>query len=205
MSPPGPEYDSEAVAQLGEPRLVCRTSRKTLFWGFLLASLLCGSGAAVLVAVLRSLMVDWSKDVFGSAVLLAVALLLLWGGRALWRKADRKRRVRVVVHTHGLSYRDGSTCLTCRWDQIEDVRWRIWNNYEDTCIALGGVVPVPGTTTRSLIHTSHQVTVLRKDGVQLVFTDELQNIAGLARAIRQEASRNISERPMGSDRGRDFG
>jgi hypothetical protein len=191
MKQPVPESASEEVAQLGEPRLVCRTSSKTLFWGFLLASLLGGFGIAVVILVLRNLIADWSKDVLGTVALLAVTSLSLWGGRALWRKENRKRLVRVVVHAGGLSYRDGSTCLTCHWDQIEDVRWRVANHYEETSLAVGGVLPIPGATIERVSHTSHRLTVRRKDGVNLVFTDELQNIVELARAIQQQLSRNI--------------
>src|SRR4051812_6354309 len=118
MNQQPPQAGSEEVTLLGAPRLVCRTSRKTLFWGFLLASLTCVLGIVLLIFVLRRLTEDWSRDRFGSVVFLTVGVLLLWGGRAQWRKANRLRHVQVVVHAGGLSSRDGSTCLTCRWDQI---------------------------------------------------------------------------------------
>src|SRR5262249_18009948 len=124
-------------------------------------------------------------------VFLAIGVLSLWGGTVLWRKTNRLRHVQVVVHDHGLSYRDGSTCLTCRWDQVEEVRWRVAHHYEESSLTVGGFVPLPGTGTQDYSHTTHRVTVRRNDGVNLVFTDELQNIVELARAIRQETSRHF--------------
>jgi hypothetical protein len=188
MKQPTPDDGSEEVAELGEPNLICRISRKTLFWGFLLASLLCGVGVGVLIVVLRMLIADWSQDVFGSIIFLAVGLLLLWGGTVLWRKTNRKRHVRVVVHSRGLSYRnEDNTCLTCRWDEIEAFRWRAWVHREKGAAVIGGA-PVVATTT----WTTHQVIVQLKDGVQLVFTDELQHVVSLAKAI-QEATSHLGD------------
>ena len=178
---PGP--GSEEVTRLGEPRLVCRVHRKTVIWGFLLAVVVCVSGIAVLLFLFTMLLADWSKDITSEVALLAAGVLLLWGGRVLWRKANRLRRVLVVVHAGGLSSRDDSTCLTCRWDEIEDVRWRVSNQYESFSIAMG-------ISAKRLSHTSHYITVKRKDGVEMVFTDELENIFELAGAIQQHASRN---------------
>jgi len=172
------ENGSEEVAQLGEPKLVCSASRKTLFWGYLLASLPCGVGIAILITVLMGLAADWSKDILGSLVLLAVPIPFLWGGWALWRRANGKRQMRVVVHTGGLSYHDGNSVRTCRWDQIAEVQWKVANYYDDT-------------TTRKASHTSHEFVLHRRDGVQLVFTEELQNIVGLSKSILEETSRNI--------------
>jgi hypothetical protein len=109
----------------------------------------------------------------------------------LLRKANRLRHVRVVVHAGGLSYRGESTCLTCRWDQIEEVRFRVAHHREIIYLAVGGVIPIPGTTRQHLSHTTHRVTVRRKDGTQMIFTDELQNIVELARAIQARASRDL--------------
>jgi hypothetical protein len=192
MSQQPPETDSDEVTQLGAPRLVCRISRRTLFWAFLLAALPGVVGVALLLFVTRLLLDDWSGDIFGSVLLLSLGVLSLWGCRALWRKANRLRHVQVVVHAGGLSYRDGSTCLTCRWDQVEEVRWRTANHYEEVSLTVGGVLPVPGAAIRRLSHTSYHVTVRRKGGSQLVFTNELQNIDGLARAIQQETSPGVS-------------
>src|SRR5271166_4384375 len=98
------ENASEEVAQIGEPEVVFQASRKTLFWGFLLASLPCGLGIAVLIVVLTMLLADWSKDVFGSVVFLAVGGFSLWGGRALWRQTNRLRHLQVVVHARRSSW-----------------------------------------------------------------------------------------------------
>jgi hypothetical protein len=141
---------SEEVAQLGEPSLVCRTSRKTLVWSFVLASSPIGFGIAVLLFVVKALLADWSRDIFGSILLLAVGVVSLWGGRALWRKANRLRHVKVAVHAGGLSYRDGGTCLTCRWDQIEEVRWRVSDHYEEHSCGL-----------RSCSHPRHEYSELQ--------------------------------------------
>jgi hypothetical protein len=44
------------------------------------------------------------------------------------------------VHSRGLSYRkEDNTCLTCRWDQIEAVRWRAWNHHYEGGAVIGGV------------------------------------------------------------------
>jgi hypothetical protein len=184
------ETDSEVADRLGEPSLVCRTSRKTLFWSFALASVPCGLGGVLLVVVAYMLLADGGKDILGCLVFLAVGALFLWGGWVLWKKANRLRHVLVAVHTGGLSYRDGGTCWACRWDEIEDVQCRVFQHYEESTLAVGGVVPIPGTTTRNYSHTTQQVKVRRKDGSQMVFTDELRNIGELAQAIRDGASRN---------------
>jgi hypothetical protein len=184
------ETDPEAVARLGEPSLVCRTSRTTLFWSFALASVPCALGALLVVVVAYTLLADGGKDIVGCLVLLAVGGLSLWGGWVLLRKAIRLWHVLVAVHAGGLSYRDDGTCWTCRWEEIEDVHWRVRDHHEETSLAVGGIVPIPGTTVRSHSHTSQRVTVRRKDGTQMVFTDELQNVGELARAIHQGAGRN---------------
>jgi hypothetical protein len=181
-----PHEGPEEATQLGEPKLVCRTSRKTLFFGYLLASLLCGGGVAVIIFLLSLLVAGGLQDVLGSIVLLAAGLLLLWGGGSFWRKTDRKRRVRVVVHPHGLSYRkEDDTWLIRRWEQIEGVRCRAWDHHEQGAGAIGGV-PLVATTT----WTTHEVIVQCRDGVRLVFTEELQNVESLAKVILEGVSRN---------------
>src|SRR5262245_20068134 len=92
------ETDSEALARLGEPSLVCRTSRKTLFWSFALASVPCGLGILVLVVVANMLLADGGKEILGCLVFLAVGVFSLWGGWVLCRKANRLRHVLVAVH-----------------------------------------------------------------------------------------------------------
>jgi hypothetical protein len=182
-----PENGSEDLAQLGEPKLVCRTSRKTLFWGFLIASLICGSGIAVLIVLLRILIADSPEDVFQNCVFfLPIGVLLLWGGTAVWRKTNRKWQVKVVVHAGGLSYGNDNTCLTCRWDEIEEVGWRVLDHYDEGVARVGGI-PIYASSK----HTTHRVTVRRKDGVELVFTDELDDVVALAKAIQQGIGRNI--------------
>jgi hypothetical protein len=182
------ETDSEEVARLGEPRLICRTSRKTLFWGFVLASLACAFGVAVLILLFSTLLADWSKYIFGSVLFLVVGVLALWGGIVLWRKTNRLRRVEAVVHVGGLSYQNDCGCLTCRWDQIEYVWWKVGNHYVESRVVVGGFVPIAGSGTRHHTHTTHEVTVRRKDGVQMIFTDQLQDIVELARAIQQHTT-----------------
>jgi hypothetical protein len=159
MHPQAPATDSEVAARLGDPTLVCRISRKTLFWGYLLPFLPGALGAAVLAAVLQMLLADGPRDVLGSAVFLAGGVGLLWGATALWRRTDRLRHTRVVVHAGGLAYHRDGACLTCRWDQIEQFQWRLANHFEESSLAIGGLVPVPGTKMRSLSHTSQRVTV----------------------------------------------
>jgi hypothetical protein len=187
MNQPVPDSGSGEVARLGEAKLVCRTSRKTLFWGFLVVSLLSGAGIALLVIVLTWLVSDWSKDVFGSLVFVAVGVFLLWGGGVLWRKTNCLRHTRAVVHAHGLSYRKDNTTLTCRWEDIQEIRCLERDHYEET--AAVGLIPIPrGTTTPTFVHSSHHLTVRRKDGLELVFTDELEDVVGLASAIQQETT-----------------
>jgi general stress protein CsbA len=191
MCPPTPETSPKEVAQLGEPKLVGRTSRKTLFWGFLLASVFFAVAVAPVVVAVRILVADWSKNGFDSVVLFAISVFSLWAGRVLWRKTNRLRHRQVVVHAHGLSYRDGSTCLIFPWDQIEEVRWGVMGHHEESFIAVDGIIPVPGTRVRTHWHTSHHIRVRRKDGVCLDLTDELQNIVELGRAIQQGTSRPL--------------
>jgi hypothetical protein len=190
MNRQAPEIDLRDVDRLGEPRLVCHTSRKTLFWGFLVAVVPGVLGAAALCGALRLLLGGWSEDVLGLVLLLAVGVGSLWAARALWSKTSRLRHVQVAVHAGGLSYRDDSTCLAWRWDEILDIRWSVSLHRETTSFAVGGVLPVPGTTVETTVHRSHQVIVRRMDGAQLVFTDELENITEMPRAIQEAASRN---------------
>lgn len=182
---------SDELAQLGEAKLVCRTSRKTLFWLVALAVLSCAVGLGVLSVVVVMFLTAGFQDISGSVVLQALGAVSLWGAAALWGKVNRLRLVQVVVHVGGLSHRDeNNRVLTCRWDQIADVRWRLAHFYQETSLTIQGVIPIPGTKTQTFSHNIHRIRVLRKDGVELVFTDELQNIFELGQAIHQEASRN---------------
>jgi len=174
---------TDAGGRLGEPRLVCHTSRRTLVFGFLTAALPCGLGAAVLVFVVDLRRADWTKDVPGTIVLSTSAGAALYGGWLLAQRTNRLRRVRVAVHDAGLTYRDWAGCVTRRWDQVEGVRWRAADHYEESSLYLYGVARVPGTTTREFSHTTRTVTVRWTDGTQLVFTDELENVTELARVI----------------------
>jgi hypothetical protein len=149
----------------------------------LMTALPCAFGVAVLVFLVNLRGADWTRDILGTVVLLAVAGAAFYGGWILVRKTNRLRRVRVVVHDGGLAYRDGAEYMTCRWDQIKDVQWRVEDHYQESSLYLSGVAKIPGTATREFSHTTHKVTVHRNDDVQLVFTDELENVAELARVI----------------------
>ena len=176
---------TDECGRLGEPRLVCRTSRKTLVGGYLMAALPCAFGAAILVFVVNLRGADWAKDIPGTIVMLTVAGVAFNGSWLLLRKSNRLRRVRVVAHDGGLTHQDWAGCVTCHWEQVEDVRWMAADHYEESSLYLYGIAEIPGTTTREFSHTTHTVTVRRNDGVQLVFTDELENVAGLARVIME--------------------
>jgi hypothetical protein len=186
-----PESGTEEEAQLGELMLVYPISKKPLFWGFLLATFLGGLGVAVLLIVLERLIADWTKDVFGSALFFAFGVFLLWGGRAIWRKTKLLCHVKVNVYTGGLSYHKNNTCVTCRWNQILDVRGGATHYYEQ--VSLNGLIPIE---SRRLSHTNHLLTVRRHDGVELVFTGELQNVTELFRIIQQRGGQELtSENP----------
>jgi hypothetical protein len=188
MDQPLLENGSKALERLGEPKLVCRTSKAALFWGFLAACVLGGCGTAPLVVVLRRLVSDWSSDVLGSLLFVGAGVFLLWGARALWRSTNRLRYTRAIVHADGVSYRKGDTCLTCRWDEIDEIRCRVTDYYERT--AAVGLIPIPrGATTPKFVHRSLSLTVRRKDGLELVFTEELKNVAAFISAIEREAGR----------------
>lgn len=182
-----PDDGSAVVDRLGEPKLVCRTSRKTLFWGFLVASVLGGLGITLCVIVLRRVVSDWSRDVFGSVLFVAVGVFLLWGARAMGRSTNRLRYTRAVVHAGGLSYHRDGACLSCRWEEIQEIRCRVTDHYERT--AAVGLIPIPrGATTPKFVHRSFRLTVRRRDGRELVFTDELEHVTTLIRAIEQSAA-----------------
>lgn len=155
-----------------------------------MAALPCGFGAADLAFVLHLRAGDWAKDVPGTVLLLAVAAAACYGGWVLWRRTNRLRRVRVVASDGGLTYQDWTGCVSCRWDQIDDVRWSASDHYDVSSLALYGVAKVPGTTTREFSHTTHQITVLRSDGVKLVFTEELENVVGLGSVIMECVDRS---------------
>jgi len=90
------------------------------------------------------------------------------------------------VHPHGLSYRkEDDTWLVRRWEQIEAVRYRALDHHEQGGADIGGV-PILATAT----WTTHEVIVQCRDGVRLVFSEELQNVERLAKVILEEASRN---------------
>jgi hypothetical protein len=189
MDQEAPESKADEVAQLGEPLMTFHVSRKTLFWSFLIVLAPAAAGIALLAGVVEMLITDWSRDRLGCAVYLVVGVLLLWAGKALWSQANRLRRLKVVVHAGGLSYRKDGACLACRWDQIAAVQGQETPHYEESSLAVGGIVSIPGTTVRTLSHVSHRYTVSRQDGVQLVFTSELQNVAQLVQMIEQQLSR----------------
>jgi hypothetical protein len=185
MNQGSPESNLELLTQLGDPLFVCRTSRKTLVGGFLMALVPFAIGGALLFALVNMLIADGLKDLFGLLVCLALGLLFLWAGSVLWMKTNRLRNIRVVVHAGGLVLHNQWACVTCRWDQMAEFRWRVLKYFDESTIVVG-VVPIP---TRSLDHSDHKVTVRRKDGVQLIFTDELQNFDRLARVIQEQTSR----------------
>jgi hypothetical protein len=183
MNQQSPECNLEVLTQLGEPLFVCRTSRKTLFGGFLVALVPFALGGALLFAMVNMLIADGLKDLFGCLLCLAAGLLFLWGGSVLWMKTQRLRNVRVVVHAGGLVLHNQWACVTCRWDQIEDFRWSVLNHFEEPTIVVGWVLVASGP--RRLDHSDHTVTICRKDGVKLIFTDELRTIVRLARVIQR--------------------
>jgi hypothetical protein len=177
----GPEF----AADLGEVKLVCRIRWSTLVWSSLLAAGLCGCGIAGLILLLRSWVVGGSGDVLSAAFYLALIALLLWAGWRVGRHVAALRHKQVVVRGGGLAYHDGAGWLTCRWDEVGGARWSRLAQYEQMQVAWG--VPIPGTESHS--HTSNRIVVLRKDGVKMVFTDEMQDVVGLALAIEQGLSR----------------
>jgi hypothetical protein len=192
-----PKVVTDECSRFGEPKLVYRTGRKTIVGGFLMAALPCAFGAAVLMFLVSLRGADWTKDILGTVVLLVVAAAAFFCGWILVRKTNRLRRVLVVVHDGGLVYRDGVDYMICSWDQIEDVQWRVDDHYQESSLYLSGVAKIPGTTTREFSHTTHKFTVRRNDGVQLVFTDELENVVELARVI-VECINIRRGRPLGS-------
>lgn len=183
MADPHTTDPDEVPARLGPPVLVCRISPRTLFGGYLMASLPVVVGALVLLALYAIRAGDWTKDVVGTLVFLAAAGAAFYGGWVLWRRTNRLRLVRATVHAGGLSYWDATGRTTCRWDQIEDIRWKALDHYEESVLVLGGVVPVPGTAIREFSHSTHRVTVRRMEGAPIVLTNEIENIVGLAGAI----------------------
>jgi hypothetical protein len=176
----------EDAPRLGEPRREFRAATASLVWGYILALPLFGIGAALLIAGLGHSLPD--GDWLGAAVFAAAAALCIWATVALLRKADRLRRLRVVVHDNGLAYHDGGRALTCRWDEIEDFRGTARHHFEEKSFAVGGI-PVPGTKTQQYSHTSHHLVVRRKDGAELGFTNEIESVVALAEMIHEGLAR----------------
>jgi rhomboid protease GluP len=189
MNPLAPENQSNEPAQLGEPKMVFRASRRSLFWSVTLALLPATLGITVLALAVRTLAVQGLQDGSDAIVFLVVGVLSLWGARVLWKQANRLRRLQVVVHTDGLVYRDGRTTFSCRWSQIAQARGRVAHHYDKTSLAVGGVVPIPGATVSKFSHVSHRYTLRREDGAEIVFTDEIQDVEELGRVIQQELDR----------------
>jgi hypothetical protein len=202
MGPGHLENGSVQGGDLGAARTAFRASRKTLFWSHLLALSVCAAGTAVLVGLLRLLLTDWSQDVLGSIVLLAVGLLLLWAGRSLWRHASRVRRLHIVVHDDGIAFHNGITPLVCRWDEIVAAHGRSAVHYDAAMLSAGGI-PVPGTTHHYFSHVSHQYTLWRKDGEPLVFTEEIRNVVELARIVEHELARRAAPEQLQGQPGAD--
>jgi hypothetical protein len=192
MNPKAQASGADEVTLLGEPRMTFRASRKTLFWSYLIALLPAAAGIALLALVVGLLVVSWSGDVLGCLVYFLLGVLLLWGAKVLWGQADRLRRLQVVVHTEGLCYRKDGACLACRWDQIAAVWGGEMTHYEESSLAVGGIVPIPGTTVRTAAHVSHHYTVCRQDGARMILTDEIRNVVQLTRIIEQEVRRRAA-------------
>jgi hypothetical protein len=182
-----PDFVSAELAELGERKLVCRTSRKTLFWGFLLAFLVCSIAIAVLFVPFTIFKSPSTEDMLlNSAFFLPIGTLLLWGGIVLLRKANAMRHIQVVVHVGGLASYQDKNCLTCRWDQLDEVTWQVRNHYDEGTATVGGV-PIYANSK----HSTHRLTVRRKDGIELVFTDDLANLKALAKAIQMATGRRL--------------
>jgi rhomboid protease GluP len=173
MSHQALENQTDELAQLGEPKMVFRASRKSLFWSVSLALLPGACGIGLFVLALRTLVVNGVQDGSDAIVFLVVGLLCLWGARVLWKQANRLRRLQVVVHSDGLIYRDDRTYFICRWSQIAQARGRVAHHYEKT-------------TLPELSHVSHRYTVRREDGAEVVLTDEIENIAELGQLLQQK-------------------
>ena len=183
-----PELASDELAQLGKSKFVFCTRRKTLVWGFLVASFLCLIGIGVLVFLLQTVIANWPNHVLSNcAFFLPVAGLVLWGGIVVGTKTNRKRRVRVVVNSGGIYYRSENSIVIFRWDQISVVRLRRWHHHDEGAAMIAGVPIVA-----SADFDTHSLAVQMKDGVEFVFTDELQNLVGLAKVIEQELERSTS-------------
>src|SRR5262245_54259088 len=116
-----PDPIAKEAAPLGQPKLVCRTCRPTLVWGFLVAGVPFGLGGAVLAFLINVRHRDWTRDVAGTVILLALAAAAFYAGWVLWRSTNRLRHVRVAAHDGGLTYQDWARSVTCTWDQVEDV------------------------------------------------------------------------------------
>jgi hypothetical protein len=56
-------------------------------------------------------------------------------------------------------------------------------------------VPIPGTTVREFTHVSHRYILERVDGVQMVFTDEIEDVAELGKVLFQATSERMSADP----------
>jgi hypothetical protein len=189
-----PNNVAQELSQFGEPRLVCRTSRRTLVGGFVMAAVLCISGAAVLIFVFKVRAANWTKDIPGTVIMLTVAAGLLFAGWVVGKKINQRRQILVAVYDGGFSYENGVDCVTRRWDQIENIRWKVADFYEDLALAVGPFnVRVPSKAMREYSHTSYGLTVKCRDGVRLVFNDELENVTELARIIAESVQRNRSE------------
>jgi hypothetical protein len=164
------------VARLGAATLVCRVGRKSLVWGFIVAALLFAVGAAVLAGVLLLFLQTRSADFL---LLLGGWVLLAWAGWAVWNKTCLLRHVRVGVHAGGISYCDGKGWVTCRWEQVADVRWKTWLLREESSGVAAGI---PYYVTSQ--HVTDRIEVRRNDGVEIVFTHQLEDVASLGKALQ---------------------
>jgi hypothetical protein len=96
------------------------------------------------------------------------------------------------VHAAALASDTGRTLLVCRWDEVAAPYGRTTAHYEAVSLSLRGVVPIPGTAVNYLSHVSHHYTLWRKDGVVLVFTEEIRKVGELAKIIQDELARRAT-------------
>jgi hypothetical protein len=186
------DKSSEQIANLGPAKTTFRASWKTLFWSYFLAVTVCVAAAAALVGLLWMLLTNWSGDVAGAILILAIVGLLLWAGRSLWRQASRIRRFHVTVHADGLIFDTGTTILVCRWDEVVAAYGRKTVHHDAVSLSVGGIIPIPGTTVNYPGHVSHHYTLWRRDGVPLVFTEEIRKVDELAGIVQDELARRAA-------------
>lgn len=170
------------VFGMGAPVEVFPSKSRLAVYVILIGFLVLGGGSAFAYAlyilwqrwgryyppvILRD-MLPW---VIGAVIALGLGLLLLW-------EYYTRRKKAAVVYTNGFAYSDRKGVTSWHWDQVTDITANVIRHYTNG---------IPTGTT-------HQYTLVNKQGDKIVVNDAIQNVETLYTHIQNNTLQHRYQR-----------